>query len=92
MKTDRTPRTLRAGIAMWLSIAAAGVLLVILWARGSGRAAWDVVLVALVLSCLGVCIWAGITGERTSRIVKAETEKLQARRADSEGKSVHPSG
>lgn len=84
MSRQLDPHRLRAGAAMWSAIAGAGILLAVLLARGWGRGAWSLPLGLLLLSCVGVCVWAVVTGERSSRLVKRETERLaETRRMNS---------
>ena len=84
MNRQLEPHRLRVGAAMWSAIGLSGIVLAALLARGWGRSAWNLALGLLLLSCLGVCGWAVVTGERSSRLVKRETERLaDARREQS---------
>ena len=74
-----------AGAAMWAGIAGAALLLIVLLARGWGRSAWGVAAGVLLLVCVGVCVWAAVTGERSARTVRAEIERLAETRRRAAG-------
>ena len=65
-------------MAMWTSIATSVAVLSVLLARGWGGRAWGIAAGLLAVSCIAVCIWAGVVTERSIR----EVERLTARLAD----------
>ena len=66
----------RAGAVMWAGIAGAALLLAVLVARGWGRDAWGLAGGLLLVVCLGVCMWAAVTGERSARAVREAVARL----------------
>jgi hypothetical protein len=68
---------------MWAGIAGSVALLFGLLARGWGGDAWPVAAGALLVICVGVCVWAAVSGERSARAVDDAVARLaDARRED----------
>jgi hypothetical protein len=67
----RAPR-----MVMWTAIAASAALLAVLLRQGWGDRAWSIAGGLLVLCCIAVCIWAAVTGNRSTRAVEREVARL----------------
>ena len=71
----------RAGVLMRASIGVAAVLLVVLLVLGWGASAWRTAVGVLFLACIGVCVWAGVMSEQSSREVRTAAQRLAETRA-----------
>ena len=69
----RSPATVAA---MWAAIAVSTALLLVLLAQGWGGRAWSLAAGVLLLSCIAVCAWAAIIGNRSSREVDRAIARL----------------
>ena len=66
-------RSHRAFVAMWTSIAVSA-LVAVLVTGGSSDRAWGIAVGLLAVSCVAVCLWAGLASDRSNR----EVEQLAA--------------
>ena len=70
----------RAAAAMWFAIGVATAMGAFLLWRGWGERAVAVAAGILLLSCLVVCVWAGLIEERaTRRLAESASELARAR-------------
>lgn len=70
-------RRRRAFVAMWTSIAVSA-LVAALVAGGWSDRAWGIAMGLLAVSCIAVCLWAGLATERSNR----KTAAFADRRSD----------
>lgn len=74
----------RAAAAMWSAIGVAIAMGALLLWRGWGARAVAVAAGVLLLSCLVVCVWAGLIEERATRRLAESARELARARAESE--------
>ena len=70
----------RRSVAMGAAIVVSAALFVTFVMAGWGERAWQTAAGFLVLSCLGVCVWAALVGERSGREVQQAADRLAAER------------
>ena len=70
----------RRSMAMGAAIVASVALFVTLILAGWGERAWQTAAGFLALSCLAVCLWAAMIGERSGREVQQAADRLAAER------------
>jgi hypothetical protein len=65
---------------MWAAIALSVGVVVALLIAGFGESAWTIGALVLMLSCFGVCGWAGITSQRDFDEAVEEAKRFVAER------------
>lgn len=77
-------RSRRRTAVMWSAIALSVGLVVVLLIAGFGEGAWSIGALVLMLSCFGVCGWAGITSQHDIDEVVEEAKRFVAERQAAE--------
>ena len=70
----------RRSMAMGAAIVVSAALLVTFLMAGWGERAWQTAAGFIALSCLAVCLWAALIGERCGREVQQAADRLAAER------------
>lgn len=77
-------RSRRRGAVMWAALAlSVGLVAVVLVVR-FGQGAWSIGALILMLSCFGVCGWAGITSQHDIDEAAEEAKRFAAERQAAE--------
>lgn len=82
MNPDRAPSSPR--VVMWSGIGGSIALLGVLLALGWDGTAWLTAAGALLLACIGVCIFAAVQSRSTSREVRRAVARIVAAREGDE--------
>lgn len=77
-------RARRRTVAMWAAIAVCLAIIAVLLLAGLGDRAWSIGALLLILSCFGVCGWAGISSQHDIDEVVKEAKRLVAERQAAE--------
>ena len=77
---------------MWAGIAGSVALLLGLLARGWGGVAWPLAAGVLLVICVGACVWAAVSGERSAREVDDAVARLAASRHEDERRRAPSKG
>ena len=72
-------RSHRAFVAMWTSIAASAVVALLVTGGWSDRT-WGIAVGLLAVSCVAVCVWAGLATDRSNREVELLAADLAEKR------------